>query len=883
MGQVGEIMTHRIRYATRSIARILRSRQYGYTFILPAALGAIPYTACADSYFNPAFLSGDNSAVADLSRFENSNGQAPGKYRVDIYINQQFISSEDVDFKADKKSQDDTGLSPCFTLTRLEAMGLNQNAFPALKTLAADQCVPFDAIPDGSTRFDFEHQKLDVSIPQAGMKQSTRGYIPPEQWDQGINAMTLNYDFSGSNSGGTSSQDSYYLNLQSGLNLGAWRLRDYSTWNYSHGEGDSQNEWEHISTYAERTIIPLKAELTLGESYTPSDVFDSLGFRGAQIVSDDNMLPDSLKGFAPTVRGIARSNAKVTIKQNGYVIYQTYVSPGAFAINDLYPTSSSGDLQVTVQETDGSENSYTVPYSAVPLLQREGRVKYALTAGKYRSSNDQQDEVNFTQGTVIWGLPKGFTAYGGSQVSSDYRAFALGVGLNMGDFGAVSTDITQANSTLVDGSQHEGQSVRFLYAKALNSLGTNFQLLGYRYSTQGFYTLDETTYQHMDGYTGNDGFQDEDHDGKQDKPDWTDFYNLYYTKKGKVQINISQSVGDNGSLFVTGSEQSYWHTDDTDRLIQVGYNGSWNDISYGLSWNYDRTPGESEADQVYAFNVSLPIGEWLSGRGNADVYHAANTLNASYNMSTDRHGKTSQTAGVNGTLLAENNLSYNVQESYGNHGTGDSGNASLSYQGTYGNLKAGYNYSDGYHQRNYGMSGGVVVHRNGVTLSQPLGDTNILVKAPGAAGIALENTTGIKTDWRGYAVVPYATTYRQNRVALDTNSMGQNVDIDDAVVNVVPTQGAMVRAEFNAHIGARVLMTLNHSHKPVPFGSTVTVNDSQQSSLVGDDGQVYLSGLPQSGTLTVQWGQGDDKRCSVAWQLSAEQMDTFNRLAETCH
>ena len=93
----------------------------------------------------------------------------------------------------------------------------------------------------------------------------------------------------------------------------------------------------------------------------------------------------------------------------------------------------------------------------------------------------------------------------------------------------------------------------------------------------------------------------------------------------------------------------------------------------------------------------------------------------------------------------------------------------------------------------------------------------------------------------------------------------------------------MVRAEFNAHIGARVLMTLNHLNKPVPFGSTVTVNDSQQSSLVGDDGQVYLSGLPPSGTLVVQWGEGDDKRCSVAYQLSADQMTTFNRVAEICH
>ena len=251
-------------------------------------------------------------------------------------------------------------------------------------------------------------------------------------------------------------------------------------------------------------------------------------------------------------------------------------------------------------------------------------------------------------------------------------------------------------------------------------------------------------------------------------------------------------------------------------------------------------------------------------------------------MSTDRHGKTSQTAGVNGTLLAENNLSYNVQESYANHGTGDSGNASLNYQGTYGNLKAGYNYSDGYHQRNYGMSGGVVVHRDGVTLSQPLGDTNILVKAPGAEGVELENTTGIKTDWRGYAVVPYATTYRQNRVALDTNSMGSNVDIDDAVVNVVPTQGALVRAEFKAHVGARALITLLKNQKPVPFGSTVTLDDSQLSSLVGDDGQVYLSGLPSSGSLTVQWGDGAAKRCSAHYQLSSEQMTEFNRLTATC-
>ena len=224
-----------------------------------------------------------------------------------------------------------------------------------------------------------------------------------------------------------------------------------------------------------------------------------------------------------------------------------------------------------------------------------------------------------------------------------------------------------------------------------------------------------------------------------------------------------------------------------------------------------------------------------------------------------------------------------MQESYGNHGTGDSGNASLSYQGTYGNLKAGYNYSDGYHQRNYGMSGGVVVHRNGVTLSQPLGDTNILVKAPGAAGVALENTTGVKTDWRGYAVVPYATTYRQNRVALDTNSMGQNVDIDDAVVNVVPTHGAIVRAQFKPRVGMKLLMTLTHNGKMVPFGAMVTSTDSQNSSIVADNGLVYLSGMPLVGKVKAVWGEGDDARCVADYRIPNEsQEQTLIQLSAVC-
>jgi outer membrane usher protein len=98
--------------------------------------------------------------------------------------------------------------------------------------------------------------------------------------------------------------------------------------------------------------------------------------------------------------------------------------------------SSSGDLSVEVKESDGSINSYSVPYSTVPVLQREGRVKYALTAAEYRSSSDQQDEVNFVQGSQSGSFRMLHAVHSGSQITNNYHSLAFGTGLNMGELGA---------------------------------------------------------------------------------------------------------------------------------------------------------------------------------------------------------------------------------------------------------------------------------------------------------------------------------------------------------------------------------------------------------------------------------------------------------------
>ncbi|EEW7573989.1 fimbria/pilus outer membrane usher protein, partial [Escherichia coli] len=446
------------------------------------------FNAQAETWFDPAFFKDDPSMVADLSRFEKGQKITPGVYRVDIVLNQTIVDTRNVNFV---EITPEKGIAACLTTESLDAMGVNTDAFPAFKQLDKQACVPLaEIIPDASVTFNVNKLRLEISVPQIAIKSNARGYVPPERWDEGINALLLGYSFSGANSihssADSDSGDSYFLNLNSGVNLGPWRLRNNSIWSRSSGQ---TAEWKNLSSYLQRAVIPLKGELTVGDDYTAGDFFDSVSFRGVQLASDDNMLPDSLKGFAPVVRGIAKSNAQITIKQNGYTIYQTYVSPGAFEISDLYSTSSSGDLLVEIKEADGSVNSYSVPFSSVPLLQRQGRIKYAVTLAKYRTNSNEQQESKFAQATLQWGGPWGTTWYGGGQYAEYYRAAMFGLGFNLGDFGAISFDVTQAKSTLADQSEHKGQSYRFLYAKTLNQLGTNFQLMGYRYSTSGFYTL----------------------------------------------------------------------------------------------------------------------------------------------------------------------------------------------------------------------------------------------------------------------------------------------------------------------------------------------------------------------------------------------------------
>lgn len=792
-----------------------------------------------EMYFNPALLETEDNqqSKTDLSTFD-SGTQAPGTYRVDIYINKDKIDTRDVEFTLANNANGQSSLQPCLSSSDLKKYGVRTELFPALAN--ASGCADLSAIPKAAATLTFSTMQLDLSIPQAAMSPRARGYVPPEQWDNGITAFLMNYSFSGDNSSASGqNSNSQYANLRPGLNVGPWRFRNYSTWSR---DSSGQDDWSSVYTYAQRNVVSLKSELTLGDSSSPSDVFDSIPFHGAQIASDDDMLPDSQRGYAPVVRGIARTNAQVIIRQNGYEIYQSYVAPGAFEITDMYPTGGSGDLDVTIKESDGSEQHLIVPFASLPVLQREGRFKYSVTGGKYRSYDASTPEMPFVQGTAMYGLPWGITAYGGVQSAKTYRSVALGLGKNFGTLGAVSIDDTQAQSMPFNAETARGQSWRVRYSKSIAQTGTSFSVAGYRYSTDGFYSMQDI----FDSY-GEDNA-------------------LPSHSRSRKELTMNQNLGKNGgSLSASVIAEDYWNSNQTTKSISLGYNNSWHDISYSLNYSDNRNTSASNGgdntyahDQIVTLNVSVPLDRFLK-----NSY-------ASYGMNTSKQSGTSHSLSLNGTALEGRNLSWGVQEGYAADGQGNSGSLSTSYRGTYGQASGGYSYGADSTRMNYGFSGGMVAHENGVTLSQPLGETIALVKAPGASGVGINNQTGVKTDYRGYTVQTYLSPYRKNDISLNPETLPDNVDIALTSKTLVPTRGAVVRADFEARVGSRVLMTLlKTGGAAVPFGATVTdpTTPDAQGFIVGDGGQVYLSGLSQHGTLNVQWGQNSDQQCQVDYSL----------------
>lgn len=823
------------------------------------------------------------STSFNLDYFAKSGGMFPGEYDVTVYVNDKKVDQGSVTFVA---SEQDAGvLQAVVTAERLKAWGIEpqvvsestaaqpvspaghdatgrdeeQDKEAARTDRAGSKDVPTGMglltqwVPGGKETFNYQDGSLKITVPQAYITPPGWLRTPPSTWNYGVPALMVNYDYSGSSmnnkADGTYRAD--FLNLNGLISVMGWRLRNdmnYTTSSTGH------SKWNVLNTYLQHDYgFWQGGQFTAGQTSTDGNIMESIPFEGVMLQSDDAMLNPDLGGFAPVVSGIANSNAVVSVYQGGSLIFQQSVPAGPFEFKDL-TRNYNGDMDVEIREADGTVRHYTQASAQVPILVRQGRTYYNLAAGRYHLENLQDNGMGreFASASLAWGATQDTTLYTGAIASQDYTALSVGVGQYFPVVGAISADVVYANARFPGkyGSK-QGQAYRLSYSRAFDD--TSLNLMAYRYATSDYYTFSDTVQMDKRLFdTGDEGSRKH--------------------QRSRFQLSVSQGLGDYGSLSLSGSRDDYWGQSGYGESWTTNYSKSFHGVSFSLGGGLNRSPDHG-TDKSFSLTMSTTLGDWFGSRNTS----------VNYSM-TGYNSHVQNNVGLNGSFLEDNRMNYSVSEGWSNQEKSENTNVSLGYNATYGNLNAGYGRQRDSWQTNYGLSGGVVLHPGGVTLSQPLSFESAiaLVEIPGASGVQVAYGN-IETDWFGNAVVPNLIPYARNEVMVNVTSLPDSVEIRNNNAVLIPAKGALVKVPFDAEVGRRALLTLMHNGKPLAFGTMVSVNTkgSTRSGVVADKGKVYLSGLANSGTLVAQWGKYDDERCEGTFALPDED-GTFTEGTVQC-
>jgi outer membrane usher protein len=853
---------------------VLISAMFSGMFLQSSAVAAVPAmtSSLAAMRFDSGSFASGMGEQADLSRFDKANIVLAGIYRVGISVNQHWQGLGDVVFSNVPNQE---SAVPCFDRAMLTRFGVDLDKVArgdgtrSVAEAAAHQipdgplCGSLNTwIADATVSFDAGEQTLTLTVPQIYMNRSARGYVDPALLDNGVTAALLGYNFSSSvaTSGNAGSQS--YLGLNSGVNLGDWRFRHQGAqaWNSITGRSAYQN----TATYVQRDISALRSQLVLGDSFTDGQIMDSVRLRGFKLATDDRQTPQSQQGYAPVVRGIAESNARVTVSQRGYTIYETTVAPGPFVIDDLYPTGYGGDLRVTVTETNGHQSTFTVPYAAIPQLLRPGAIRYSVAVGQLSQYSGVSSATPWVmQGSLQRGINNFLTGYGGLAASDGYWQAKVGAAVST-PIGAFAVDGAASNTKIQGSNTLQGQSVQIAYNKNIPETGTNFALGAYRFSSSGYLGLNDAVSMRSLAARGEDT-------GRVNR------------QRSRLDLNVSQAVGA-GSLFLSGSSVQYWGGNlGRQTSFSAGYGANWGRVSWNLSVQRTLsqaaplTPEQLQAQQLA--NVFYGAG-YNSGRSDNRIMLSlsiplgrdarAPTMNSYLARNTGSSSGNNLQVGVNGAVGEERNLTYGVS---GSHTSGDSGNsnyfnANVGYQASSANLSAGFSQSGSNGQVSVNANGGIVAYPGGISLSQALGDAVGVIVAPNAAGASISSAIGVTVDNSGHAVAPYLRPYENNTIEIDPKGSSEDIQFKETSKTIAPRMGSVVMYKFETDNSRAVtIKALRTDGKPLPFAAEVLNEEQQAVGVVGQGSKAFVRGVADTGVLTVKWGDGADQQCQMAYAL----------------
>ena len=775
----------------------------------------------------------------DISRYRYGNPISAGDYPSDIYVNGERRGQLVLTFM---DTPNDPILGLCVSPTLITLLDVKSEAV-TLPT--SDQCPNItQVVPSAGAKFDVGALRLDVTIPQILLTKRPKGYIAPSQWQAGVNAGFLRYQFNHHQYDYKNGSDTHhrFLGLQTGANLGSWSLRHSGAYSWQNQGG---GRYQSHETYAQKDLDTVKGRVVLGDFFTRSNVLDNFAVRGISIMSDTRMLPDAQSGYAPVVRGIANSNAKVSIRHNDRLIYETTVPAGVFVIDDINPSGYSGDLQVEVTEDTGERRQFVVPIAESVRMLRPKQLRYEATLGYFREDDSSHGNA-IAQTSVEYGVNNQLTAHAGMAITDDYQALALGAVWGT-PFGTLESTLHHAKLTLADNDYH-ANTLRLNYNKHFNQTGSHLYASWQRHLSGDNFNLRHAV---------------------------MDISPSQHSQKNRYQLSFSQSLGDRlGSFYVSGSSSDKSDADGYLHEYQIGYGNSYKNLQYRIAFSQTHDSQTNERrDQLYV-NLSLPFG--------GDRYGShRHWLSASH---TDRESDNQSQLSLSGSAGKDRQFNYGISTAHYENGTNSHalyGNYQLPLVALNGSASRSRDST----QISYGVSGAVVAHAHGITPTRELGETFAIVHAKGAKGATISSATNLKLDRLGNGIVPNLTPYRINHVSINPSHVADDIEVMSTGKDIIPRANSIGMVSFNTVVGSPILFEVSLADgSPPPIAAEARDEAGTVLGYVVQGGQLFVRGIPTQGSFAIVWGTDKAQQCQLHYTLPNNKAtaDTIQTIPAQC-
>lgn len=698
-----------------------------------------------------------------------------GKHRLEVNINGLIRGIHEVNIDEHGDWLYDAELA--------KMLGLQACTLKERGTLLFSQCYPDSRVEDNTG-----NNQLELLLPQRYILRQ------PDEYQFGGQALMLNYT---TNRFDNMKYSSDYAALETGFNSHNWLFRHSGTYS-KYGERKSYTPY---SSYLQRTFTDHDAMLRLGRSTLTDSLYSGFTLDGLQWLPD-TALSASRNSDVPPIEGIAESQAKIEIFQNGRLVYATVVQPGPFRLTNIPVQFDAVDLDVSVTESNGNHKTFIVPYLNSTMSKNTDRGTYSLALGRTQH-DDKATETPFATGSFFLPWYKNQQLRAGSFLSRHYQGAAAGYSL-------VDRRYRVSTQSQISHTKHAKNGIKMQLNGALPLAKSVTLNAGYSVQSESYRDPAETLLRRRsETFEPWSGEALPEHGKRQrQRQSYSAGLGLRHELAGNLSLGIT-----NVDYYQGGSSQrvyGYW-------------NKQFDRWSVGVGVEKERNNTSRDNDtRVYA-TLSLPLSK-----------------NMRYTANATNNGKYRSVGHSLSGQAMDNDLSYGLNVNQASSAGGNTYSGNLRYMSPLTTLSGGYSQMpDSQRAFYYGASGSLVADRSGLTLSpQQVGDTFGVLTAPGLSGVRVSTPGGtVKTYGKqGKAVIPKLRQYQPSLVKVDTSTLPTGADIDNGAHKMNLARGSVNHIKINTINTLRVMARITYADGSSPALGSV-VRDEQQRAAAFTDGQ----------------------------------------------